>query len=142
VAAVIALGLDRYGLKSGVLQILTAMFDASTYIDLQRLPELLCGFPREPRTAPTFYPVACAPQAWATAAPFALLQAALGLTLDYRGAEYRFRKPALPEFLDQLSLQNLRLGNRAVDLEIARHGSDVAINVTLGAERARVVAIH
>jgi len=140
--AVIALGLDHYGLKSGVLQILTAMFDASTYIDLQRLPELLCGFPREPRTAPTFYPVACAPQAWATAAPFALLQAALGLTLDYRGAEYRFRKPALPEFLDQLSLQNLRLGNRAVDLEIARHGSDVAINVTLGAERARVVAIH
>jgi glycogen debranching enzyme len=140
--AIIALGFDRYGLKSAVLQVLSGLFDASTYIDLQRLPELLCGFAREPRTAPTFYPVACAPQAWATAAPFAILQAALGLTLDYRGAEFRFRRPVLPDFLDRLSLQNLRLGDRVVDLDLARHGRDVAINVTLGAERARVVAIH
>jgi glycogen debranching enzyme len=140
--AVIALGFDRYGFKAAALQVLTGLFEASTYIDLQRLPELFCGFAREPRTAPTFYPVACAPQAWATAAPFALLQAALGLTLDYRGGEFRFKRPTLPEFLDDLSLHNLRLGDRVVDLHIARHGSDVAINVTLGAERARVVAIH
>ena len=140
--AVIALGFDRYGFKAGALQVLTGLFGASTYIDLQRLPELFCGFEREPRTAPTFYPVACAPQAWATAAPFALLQAVLGLTLDYRGGEYRFKRPALPEFLDELTLRNLRLGDRVVDLNIARHGSDVAINVTLGADRARVVAIH
>lgn len=140
--AIIALGFDRYGFKTAALQVLTGLFEASTYIDLQRLPELFCGFAREPRTAPTFYPVACAPQAWATSAPFALLQAALGLTLDHRGGEYRFKRPALPGFLDELSLHNLRLGDRVVDLEIARHAGDVAINVTLGAERARVVAIH
>jgi glycogen debranching enzyme len=110
--AVIALGLDRYGLKSGVLQILTAMFDASTYIVLQRLPEL-SAVSSGAATAPIFYPVACAPQAWATAAPFALLQAALGLTLTIAVPSYRFRKPAL-RVPRQLSLSNLRLGNRAV----------------------------
>ena len=36
-------------------------------MDLRRLPELFCGFQRERRRGPTLYPVACAPQAWASA---------------------------------------------------------------------------
>lgn len=140
--ALIALGFDRYGLKAPALRVLTALFDASNYIDLHRLPELLCGFPRQPRTAPTFYPVACAPQAWATATPFALLQAALGLTIDHRGGEIRFKRPALPQFLRELRLRGLRLGDRVADIEIARHDGDVTINVVRGADSVRVVAIH
>ena len=49
-----------------------ALFDAATYMDLRRLPELFCGFRREKRRGPTLYPVACAPQAWASATPFTL----------------------------------------------------------------------
>ena len=71
--AMIALGLARYGLKDAVLQILSGLFDASTYFDQRRLPELFCGFLRRQRKGPTHYPVACSPQAWASAAPFALL---------------------------------------------------------------------
>ncbi|MGE0117433.1 MAG: glycogen debranching N-terminal domain-containing protein [Dongiaceae bacterium] len=140
--AVIALGFDRYGFKDAALRILTAMFDASNYVDLRRMPELFCGFRRLARTGPTFYPVACAPQAWATAAPFALLQAALGLSLDHRSGEIRFKRPVLPEFLDGLMLRDLRLGDRGTEIEIARHGQDVAINVPRRSDNLRVVVIH
>jgi len=140
--ALIALGFDRYGLKDAVLRVLTAMFEASGYVDLRRLPELFCGFAREPRTGPTFYPVACAPQAWATATPFALLQATLGLVIEHEGSEIRFKQPALPAFLDDLKLSGVRLGDHAADIHIARHGDEVAINVPRGSDRVRVVAIH
>ena len=80
--ALIALGLARYGLKHSVEQVFKGLFDAATYMDLRRLPELFCGFRRETRRGPTLYPVACAPQAWASATPFTLLEAALGLEFD------------------------------------------------------------
>ena len=80
--ALIALGLARYGLKHSVEHVFKGLFDAATYMDLRRLPELFCGFQRERRRGPTLYPVACAPQAWASATPFTLLEAALGLEFD------------------------------------------------------------
>ena len=42
--ALIALGLARYGLKHSVEQLFKGLFDAATYMDLRRLPELFCGF--------------------------------------------------------------------------------------------------
>ena len=65
-----------------------ALFDAATYMDLRRLPELFCGFRREKGRGPTLYPVACAPQAWASATPFTLLEAALGLEFDAGAAKF------------------------------------------------------
>ena len=55
--------------------VLAGMMDASIFFDLHRLPELFCGFPRRPGESPTLYPVACAPQAWASGAVFLLLEA-------------------------------------------------------------------
>src|SRR5205807_439085 len=80
--ALIALGLARDGLKHSVECVFKGLFDAATYMDLRRLPELFCGFRREKQRGPTLYPVACAPQAWASATPFTLLEAALGLEFD------------------------------------------------------------
>ena len=45
--ALIALGLARYGLKHSVAHLFKGLFDAATYMDLRRLPELFCGFRRE-----------------------------------------------------------------------------------------------
>ena len=45
--ALIALGLARYGLKHSVEHVFKGLFDAATYMDLRRLPELFCGFRRE-----------------------------------------------------------------------------------------------
>ncbi len=74
----IAMGLARYGLQGAAAQVFGALFDAASYMDLRRLPELYCGFARVERNAPTQYPVACSPQAWASATPLALLQASPG----------------------------------------------------------------
>ncbi|MFQ5749734.1 MAG: glycogen debranching N-terminal domain-containing protein, partial [Planctomycetota bacterium] len=66
--ALIASGLSRYAFKQDGLRILTGLFDASLFLELHRLPELFCGFPRRPGEGPTLYPVACSPQSWAAAA--------------------------------------------------------------------------
>jgi len=127
--ALIALGLARYGLKHSVEQVFRALFDAATYMDLRRLPELYCGFRREKGRGPTLYPVACAPQAWASATPFTLLEAALGLEFDARRGEIRLRNPRLPAFLNEVILRELKLGPSSVDLRVRRHGEDVSLEV-------------
>ncbi len=126
----IALGLARYGQKRAAAQIFAALFDAATYMDLRRLPELFCGFVRRQHSGPTQYPVACSPQAWAAATMFALLQAALGLELTEENREVSFYRPVLPEFLDRLHLRNLRLSSGSVDVLLRRHGADVSVTQT------------
>lgn len=127
--ALIALGLARYGLKSEVEQIFKGLFDAASYMDLRRLPELFCGFRREPRRGPTLYPVACAPQAWASATPFTLLEASLGIEFDAERHEIRLRNPRLPAFLTEVILRDLQLRDSSADLRLRRHDGGVAMEV-------------
>ena len=127
--ALVAAGLARYGLRAHAARIYDGLFAASTYIDLRRLPELFCGFPRERRQGPTFYPVACAPQAWAAGASFLLLQAVLGLRFDCSSNAIAFRQPVLPDFLDQVALLGLRLRECTADVALRRSGGSVAIEV-------------
>ena len=127
--ALIALGLARYGLKHSVECVFKGLFDSATYMDLRRLPELFCGFRREKGRGPTLYPVACAPQAWASATPFTLLEAALGLEFDAGRGEIRLRNPRLPAFLNEVVLRDLQLGPSRVDLRVRRHGEDVSLEV-------------
>jgi glycogen debranching enzyme len=142
--ALIALGFARYGLKRSVAHLFKGLFDAATYMDLRRLPELFCGFRREKGRGPTLYPVACAPQAWASATPFTLLEAALGLEFDAKRGEIRLRNPRLPEFLDEVVLHELRLGPSTVDLRVSRHGEEVALEVlrTRGQIQVSIVLTH
>ena len=76
--ALIAAGFARYGRREETARLFESLFAASTYVDCARLPELICGFPRQRSRGPTFYPVACSPQAWAAATPLYLLQSCLG----------------------------------------------------------------
>lgn len=123
--ALIALGLARYGFKVEAARIFEALFQASVYIELRRLPELFCGFARLRSQGPTFYPVACIPQAWAAAAPIAMIQACLGLTFDVAGNQVALEEPMLPPFLDQIMLRNIRLGRGSLDIVVRRAGSGV-----------------
>jgi glycogen debranching enzyme len=142
--ALIALGFARYGLKHSVAHLFKALFDAATYMDLRRLPELFCGFRREKRRGPTLYPVACAPQAWASATPFTLLEAALGLEFDAQRGEIRLRNPRLPAFLNDVVLRDLQLGASSVDLRVRRHGDEVSLEVlrTRGQIQVSIVLAH
>jgi glycogen debranching enzyme len=127
--AIAAYGLARYGFKHGVLKVFTGLFDISLFVDLHRMPELICGFVRRAGEGPTLYPVACAPQAWSAASVFLLLQACLGLEIDAPRMQIRFTRPVLPESLEHISLRNLRIRDSSVDLSIDRHGWDVGINL-------------
>jgi glycogen debranching enzyme len=127
--ALIALGFARYGLKRSVERLFKGLFDAATYMELRRLPELFCGFQRQHSCGPTLYPVACSPQAWASATPFTLLEASLGLEFDQHNNEIRLRDPVLPAFLDEVMLRNLQLGRSSVDLRFRRHEDGVSVDV-------------
>jgi glycogen debranching enzyme len=127
--ALIATGLARYGAKKGALKIFRALFDAATYMDLRRLPELFCGFARYHGRGPTLYPVACAPQAWSAGTFYALLQASLGVRQDPWKREVRFRRPTLPDFLDEVVLKGLAVGNGAVDVAVRRRGDRTSLEV-------------
>jgi glycogen debranching enzyme len=122
--AMIATGLALYGDTAAATRIFQGMFDAATYMDLRRLPELFCGFPRFRGRGPTLYPVACSPQAWASGAFFALLQASLGIEQDPFANLIRFRNPTLPAFVDRIVLRRLKAGSGSVDLSVERHGDD------------------
>jgi glycogen debranching enzyme len=126
----IAMGFARYGLQKSAAQVFGALFDAAAYMDLRRLPELFCGFARRERNAPTQYPVACSPQAWASATPLCLLQASLGLELLDKTGEVKFYRPMLPDFLDHVRLRNLRLSTGSVDLSLHRQDNNIAVTVT------------
>ncbi|MGZ8346107.1 MAG: amylo-alpha-1,6-glucosidase [Allosphingosinicella sp.] len=127
--ALIALGLARYGHKDAVLKIFTGLIAAATYDELRRLPELFCGFSRRRKRGPTSYPVACSPQAWAAAAPFALVAAATGLELDHDSNSVRLANPVLPEFLWDLNLRGVSVAGSQLDLRLVRFGNDVTTAV-------------
>jgi glycogen debranching enzyme len=127
--AIIASGLARYQLAESVLKVFTGLFDASLFVDFHRMPELFCGFVRRPGEGPTLYPVACAPQSWAAAAVFSLLQSMLGLTIDAPRRQIRFVRSLLPEFLQRITIRNLRVGDASVDLALERFPLDVGIEL-------------
>ncbi|HEY4847575.1 MAG TPA: amylo-alpha-1,6-glucosidase [Methylocella sp.] len=139
--AMIALGLARYGFPWHAAKVFSAMFEAAAYQELRRLPELFCGFIRKPRRGPTAYPVACAPQAWASAAPFAFLGACLGMDLQYEANSVSFRDPAMPAFLDYVTLNQLSLGKSRLDLRLHRHGRDVTLNLLRRQGDAKVMLV-
>ncbi|HXA49409.1 MAG TPA: amylo-alpha-1,6-glucosidase, partial [Candidatus Acidoferrum sp.] len=127
--ALIALGLARYGMGEKAMQILTGLFDAGMHFDLHRMPELFCGFDREPGEGPVLYPVACAPQAWSAASVFLLFQACLGLEISGVDRQICFSRPQLPASFGELRIHNLEVRGTSVDLLLVRQERDVGVNV-------------
>jgi glycogen debranching enzyme len=127
--ALIAAGLARYGHADSAMRVLTGLFDTSLFVDLHRLPELFCGFERRSGEGPTLYPVACAPQAWASASVFMLLQAILGLSIDAQQKRIQLTSPALPPSLEEVRIKHLRIGDARLDLTLRRHTHDVSVTI-------------
>jgi glycogen debranching enzyme len=126
--SLIARGLARYGFKKQAGELLLALLDLSSVVELRRLPELFCGLKRHAKEGPTLYPVACSPQAWAAAAPFLILEGCLGLSVQSERSRITFDRPFLPEGIPQLSIRNLRCGKLLVDLFLERHEDSVLVH--------------
>lgn len=127
--AMIAMGFARYGLVNEAVQTLSAIFDTALYMQGKRLPELFCGFKREKAKAPTLYPVACSPQAWSVGAVFMLLQACLGMKIVAASNRIEFCQPALPAFISDLTVTNLRVNDEQIILQIRRNSSGIEAQV-------------
>jgi glycogen debranching enzyme len=126
--AMIAIGFANYGFKQRATALFEAMGAAASQMELRRLPELFCGFKRSRGHAPTLYPVACAPQAWASAAPLAVLQACLGLTFEPAAKRVILRDPVLPASLETIVLRNLEVGDATVDF-LLRQSDGISLRV-------------
>jgi glycogen debranching enzyme len=120
-------GMARYGERAGVVQMLSEMFETAVSFEM-RLPELFCGFKRNPGEPPVAYPVACLPQAWAAGSIFMLLQACLGVKIDGWTSEISIDHPCLPIGIDKLSIDSLRVGSREAQL-LFQHAGDRVIAV-------------
>ncbi len=118
--SIIANGLAKYGYKKMAGQILLAMLDLSSEVELRRLPELFCGLKRRSGEGPTLYPVACSPQAWASGTPFFILEGCLGISVHPELGRIVFDRPFLPEGIPQLAIRNLRCGKYTADLLLDR----------------------
>lgn len=139
--ALIAQGFANYGMNEPVHRVMNALFDASVAFEFHRLPELFCGFPRRPGQGPIWYPLACAPQAWASASVFMLLRACLGLEIDASAGQVRLSYPTLPPFLNEVRIEGLRCGTASLDLTLHRYPDDVAVNVSRREGDVEVVTV-
>jgi glycogen debranching enzyme len=124
-----AFGFAKYGLQKETMKVMKALFDASLFIDLQRLPELYCGFERRPNEGPTAYPVACSPQAWAVGAVFMLLQSCLRIEINALEKRITFYKPEFPDFLDKVTISNLRVSDGVCQFELYRYQYDIGFHI-------------
>ena len=127
--ALIAYGMSRYGLINEALRLMQGLFDASLFIDLQRLPELFCGFPFRRGEAPTSYPVACSPQAWSVASVFLLLQSCLRISIDAFERKLIFQQPKLPDYVKEIKISGLRFGDEEFALELLKYEHDLGIHL-------------
>jgi glycogen debranching enzyme len=127
--AIAAMGMASYGMTRAAGRVLEGLWAAAQHFRHLRLPELFCGLDRHAGKFPVHYPVACSPQAWASGAPFLLLRACLGLFADASRRTLHIASPALPEWLDHLTLAGLRVGSARVTIEFTRNGSGTFVAV-------------
>jgi len=139
--SMIASGMAKYGRKKLAGQVLLALLDLSSEVDLRRLPELFCGLKRRPAEGPTLYPVACSPQAWAAAAPFLILEGCLGISVQPERDRITFDRPFLPEGMTQLFIRNLRCGDMVADLLLERRNDSVLVHRESKDDRLEIVTI-
>jgi glycogen debranching enzyme len=129
--SLIALGMRRYGFDAEAAALARDISGAASHFLLNQLPELYAGLQRGPTGFPVQYLGANVPQAWAAGTPFMLLQAMLGLRQDApRGKLYV--DPALPDWLPDVTLIDLRLGRRRFDIRFWRDGKDTVFEVQRG----------
>jgi len=119
--ALIAQGMAHYRLSAPAMRVFDGILGAASHFRDRRLPELYCGLPRSGGSL-VHYPVACSPQAWASAAPLLLLQAVLGIEADALNGRLTITNPSLPTSVNRLEIDDLRVGDARVSIRFERAG--------------------
>ena len=123
----IAGGFRRYGHDAEAAQVARGMFDATERFQANRLPELFAGLPRDDGQLPG--PVPRRQRARRRGPPasifrFVAILCGIHATTDLDGSRL-YVDPALPDWLPELTIRNLRAGNGSAGLRF--HDSEVEI---------------
>ncbi len=133
----IALGFKRYGFAAEAARVARAVSGAASYFTLHQVPELYAGLPRESAPFPVQYLGANVPQAWAAGSAFSFLSALLGMRPDAaRGV--LVLDPALPPWLPDVTLRDLRFRGETFELHVRRIGDTSVVEVLHG-DPAKIV---
>ena len=135
----IALGFKRYGFAAEAARVARAVSGAASFFALHQVPELYAGLPRESAPFPVQYLGANVPQAWAAGSVFSFLAALLGLQPDATQGVLCL-DPALPAWLPDVTLRDLRFRGEALDLHVRRVGDASVVEVMKGNPAAIRVA--
>ena len=127
----IALGFKMYGFSNEAARIARDVSRAAGYFMLHQLPELYAGIERDPTSFPIQYLGANVPQAWAAGSAFMFLQAIIGFQPD-ASAGMLYLDPTLPDWLPDLAVSGLRMGQQTFDLRFWRDGKETRFQVDAG----------
>jgi glycogen debranching enzyme len=129
--AMLAGGFRRYGFDAEAATIAKGIFDAAERLVAFRLPELFAGLPRQEASFPVQYLGANVPQAWAAGSIFRFIAILCGIhaTSDRDGSRV-YVDPALPAWLPELTIRNLRAGRGSLDLAIEDGSVEVLQNTS------------
>jgi glycogen debranching enzyme len=136
--AIALLGLATVGAYEAAAQLAEGLLVAAEAFEY-RLPEMYGGDSRDAVGRPVPHPGACRPQAWSAAAAVAILQAALGLSVDVPGGELRVNPlPGAP--LGAIAAGGLRVAGTPIDIAVTRDGEVSVGGLPPGMRATRVRA--
>ena len=140
--AIIAGGFRRYGYTAEAAAVAKGTFDAAGCFVAHRLPELFAGLARDEGAFPVQYLGANVPQAWAATSVIRLIAVLCGITAVTDPAGSRlYLDPALPDWLPELTITNLRAGDGALALRF-RDGEVEELANTSGFEVVHAPSPH
>ena len=104
---------------------------AAGFFALNQLPELYAGIQRDSSNFPVQYLGANVPQAWAAGSVFSMVQAMIGFQPDAPNQRLLL-DPSLPDWVPDLTLRDLRIGQQSFDIRFTRDGAQTAFEVLKG----------
>ena len=128
---IIAMGFKLYGFGAEAGQIAHDISIGASHFLLNQLPELYTAFQRNEMTFPVQYIGANVPQAWAAGSIFMLTQAMLGFLPDAPRNKL-YVDPLLPEWLPDLTIRDLQVGQHKFDIRFWRDGERTEFEVLKG----------
>ena len=120
--ATIAFGLRRFGFDRQAIELAHALVDLALLYPRCRVPECVGGYARGLAATPAAYPLANTPQLWNAAAFPLLIHTMLGLQ-PVAPARLLVVSPALPEWLPEVVLEDLRLADARATIRFWRDKS-------------------